>query len=85
VDLSGRLVTGLLIFQKRVGLDVQIVEVIILRSVIQMKLKLGEEKIKGFSSPVKKAEKTNDWAWWGLFMAMVIMVILVILRILDKI
>jgi len=50
-----------------------------------MKLKWGNEKIKGFSDPVKKAEEVNDWAWWGLFAVVVIMEILVILKILGKI
>jgi hypothetical protein len=50
-----------------------------------MRLKWGEEKIKGFSSPVKKAEEVNDWAWWGLFGAVVIMVALFILKMLGKI
>jgi len=49
-----------------------------------MKLKIGKEKIKGFSSPVKKAERANDWAWWALFGAVVFMIILVILKILGK-
>jgi len=50
-----------------------------------MKLKIGEEKIKGFSNPVKKAERTNDWCWWTLFGAVVFMIILVILKMLGKI
>jgi len=50
-----------------------------------MRLKWGEEKIRGFSSPVLKAEEVNDWAWWGLFVAVVIMEVLVILKILGKI
>ncbi|MBA7569207.1 hypothetical protein ES708_10945 [subsurface metagenome] len=50
-----------------------------------MKLRWGEEEIKGFSSPVKKAEETNDCAWWGLFVVVVIMVVLVILIVLGKI
>ena len=50
-----------------------------------MKSRWGNEKIKGFSSPVKKAEETNDWAWWGLFVAVVIMEVIVILKILGKI
>ena len=50
-----------------------------------MRLRWGEEKIKGFSSPVKKAEETNDWAWWAIFGAVVIMEIIFILRILGKI
>jgi len=27
-----------------------------------MSLKWGEEKIKGFSNPVKKAEEVNEWS-----------------------
>jgi len=50
-----------------------------------MKLKIGKEEIKGFSSPVKKVERTSDWAWWGLFVVVVIMGILVTLIILGKI
>ena len=50
-----------------------------------MKLRWGEEKIKGFSSPVKKAEMDNNWAWWALFAAIVIMEVLVILKMLGKI
>lgn len=50
-----------------------------------MKVKIGEEKIKGFSNPVKKAERANDWAWWGFFVIVVIMGVLVILKILGKI
>ena len=45
-----------------------------------MKLRWGEEKIKGFSSPVKKAEEVNDWAWWGLFVTVIIMGVMVILK-----
>jgi len=33
-----------------------------------MKLKVGYEKIKGFSSPVKRAERTNDWVIWAILM-----------------
>ena len=50
-----------------------------------MKLKIDKEEIKGFSNPVKKAERTNDWAWWALFGAVIVMGVLVILRILGKI
>jgi len=46
-----------------------------------MKLRWGEEKIKGFSKPVKKAERPDDWAWWGLFVAMIIMLIVVFKKI----
>ena len=37
-----------------------------------MSLKWGEEEIKGFSSPAKKAERTNDWAWWPVIITVVI-------------
>ncbi|GAH19024.1 unnamed protein product [marine sediment metagenome] len=50
-----------------------------------MKLKWGEEKIKGFSSPIKKVEEINEWEWWGLFGAVIIMEVLVILKMLEKI
>lgn len=50
-----------------------------------MKLRWGDERIKIFSNPVKKAERKNDWAWWGLFVVMVIMEGLLILKILGKI
>jgi len=50
-----------------------------------MSLKWGNEKIKGFSSPVKKAEEVNDWAWWALFGVVVIMEVIFILKILGKI
>ena len=46
-----------------------------------MKFKWGEERIKGFSSPIKKAEENNDWAWWGLFAATIIMLIIVFKKI----
>ena len=50
-----------------------------------MKLRWGKKKIKGFSSPVKKAEEVNDWAWWALFGAVVTMEVLLILKILGRI
>lgn len=50
-----------------------------------MSLKWGEEKIKGFSKPVKKAEEVNDWAWWALFGAVIIMAVIAILKMSEKI
>ena len=50
-----------------------------------MKFKWGKEKIKGFSSPVKTVEVTNDWAWWALFVAVIIMEVLAILKMSGKI
>ena len=50
-----------------------------------MSLRWGEEKIKGFSSPVKKAETINEWSWWALFGAVIVMEVLVILKMSGKI
>jgi hypothetical protein len=50
-----------------------------------MSLKWGEEKIKGFSDPVKKAEEVNELAWWGLFVVLIIMGIAFVLKTYDKI
>ena len=50
-----------------------------------MTLKGGEEKIKGFCSPAKKAEEVNEWAWWALFVAAVITEVIFILKVLGKI
>ena len=50
-----------------------------------MKLRWGNEKIKGFSNPVKKAEENNDWAWWALFGVVIVMEVLFILKIMGKI
>ena len=50
-----------------------------------MKLRWGEQKIKGFSKPIKKAEETNDWAWWGLYVVVIVMGALFILKIMGKI
>ena len=50
-----------------------------------MSLRWGYEKIKEFSSPVKKAEENNDWAWWALFGAVIIMEIIAILKMSGKI
>lgn len=50
-----------------------------------MKLKWGDENIKGFSSPVKKAEEVNELGWWGLFGVVIIMIVLVILKMSGKI
>ena len=50
-----------------------------------MKLRIGHERTKGFSSPVKKAEEVNDWSWWAFFVAVIVMIIIVILKMLGKI
>jgi len=50
-----------------------------------MKLRWGNEKIKGFSSPVKKAEEVNEWSWWALFGVIIIMEVLFLLKIFGKI
>lgn len=41
--------------------------------------------MKGFSSPVKKAEEVNEWGWWGLFVVIMLMGIAFVLKIYDKI
>ena len=33
----------------------------------------------------KKVEENNDWAWWGLFVAVIIMEVTFILKIFGKI
>jgi hypothetical protein len=43
-----------------------------------MKLKWGNEKSRYFSKPIKKAERTNEWSWWGIFITVVIMEVIVI-------
>jgi len=50
-----------------------------------MSLRWGEEKLKEFSKPVKKAEEVNEWGWWALFGVIVIMEILFALKIFEKI
>jgi len=50
-----------------------------------MKFKVGYERIEGFSSPVKKAEKTNELGWWGFFVVVVIMGVIMILKMSGKI
>ena len=50
-----------------------------------MSLKWGNERIKGFSNPIKKVEVINDWSWWALFVVVVIMEIIFILKVLGKI
>jgi len=50
-----------------------------------MSLRWGNEKIKGFSSPVKKAEAINDWFWWALFGAVILMEVISILKMSGKI
>ena len=50
-----------------------------------MRLRWGEEEIKGFSRLVKKAEEVNEWAWWGLFVTVIVMAVIFILKVLGKI
>jgi len=50
-----------------------------------MSIKWGEQKIKGLSNPVKKAEEINEWGWWALFGVIVIMEIMFLLKVLGKI
>ena len=50
-----------------------------------MRLSWGKERIKGFSSPVRKVEWDNEWGWWALFGVVVIMEVIFILKMLGKI
>jgi len=43
-----------------------------------MKLKWGNTESRYFAKPVKTAEKANEWAWWGIFLAMIVMEVIVI-------
>ena len=43
-----------------------------------MKLRWGKAESKYFSKSIKKAEKQNEWSWWGIFIAVVIMEVIVI-------
>jgi len=46
-----------------------------------MRLKIKNTHPKGLSKPVKTAEKTNELAWWGLFVVFILMVIAYLLKI----
>ena len=50
-----------------------------------MSLRWDNEKIRGFNSPIKKAEAVNDWGWWALFGVIILMEILFVLKVLGKI
>ena len=50
-----------------------------------MSIKWGEEKLKEFIDPVKKAEETNEWAWWALFVTVIVMGVMAILKMSGKI
>ena len=47
----------------------------------RMRFKSGEERIKGFSKPVEKAERTIDWAWIPLVLAVIITMIIALRKI----
>jgi hypothetical protein len=34
-----------------------------------------------FISPIKKAERNNNWSWWAMFVVLVVMVIMFILKV----
>jgi len=46
-----------------------------------IKMKWTEAESRYFSKPIKTAERTNEWSWWGIFIAMIIMEIIVIAKI----
>lgn len=45
-----------------------------------MKLEWGEEKIKGFSDPVKKARRKIEYAWWIFWIITVVIIATIALR-----
>jgi len=47
-----------------------------------IRFKRGKERIKGFSKPVKKAERTIDWAWILLVLTIIITMIIALRKIL---
>ncbi len=47
-----------------------------------IRFKRGEERIKGFSKPVEKAERTIDWAWTLLVLTVIITMIIALRKIL---
>jgi len=46
-----------------------------------IRFKRSEERIKGFSSPVEKAERTVDWFWIPLILTIVITMIIALRKI----
>ena len=48
-------------------------------------LKWTDEELKYFNKPIMKAEQTNEWAWWGMLVALIVMETMVVLKVLGKI
>jgi len=48
-------------------------------------LKWTDEEIRYFRKPTMKAERTNDLAWWGILVALIVMEAMVVLKVLGKI
>lgn len=46
-----------------------------------IRFRRGEERIRGFSKPVEKAERTIDWAWILLVLTVIITMIIALRRI----
>ena len=46
-----------------------------------IRFKRGKERIKGFSTPVEKAERTIDWAWMLLVLTIIITMIIALRKI----
>ena len=47
------------------------------------KLHWTDKEIDYFKRSAKQTEETNEWAWWGLFGAVVIMEVIVIANIIG--
>ena len=47
-----------------------------------IRFKRSEERIKGFSKPVEKAERTIDWAWILLVLTVIISMIIALRKML---
>jgi len=48
-------------------------------------LKWTDEELKYFNRQIMKAERTNDLAWWGILVALIVMEAMVVLKVLGKI
>ena len=44
-----------------------------------------KKELEYFNRPIMKAEQTNEWAWWGMLVALIVMEAMVVLKVLGKI
>ena len=45
----------------------------------------NKKELDYFNRPIMKAERTNDLAWWGILVALIVMEAMVVLKVLGKI